>query len=211
MELHPPPARTISNSALVTPGQVTPVSNTSTPLNAPTTSSAANPLSSSGTFEQTSLSPLSNASGGWLDASHPADQERIIAEWAKALAVEDAFEIECRLRNNKGEYSWHLVRALPVSDSEGKLMKWFGTCTNIEEQKRAEQERIYYFIEANISISLTKLDIHAREVAVQTAQIKTAFVANMSHEIRTPLSMLCLTYLLDFIINALLQMEFWEW
>jgi PAS domain S-box-containing protein len=87
---------------------------------------------------------LSEAGGGWLSVVHPADYETALMEWGRALAVEGAFEMESRLRSKNGEYCWHLIRALPVPDTEGRLMKWFGTCTNIEEQKRAEQERILF-------------------------------------------------------------------
>lgn len=46
------------------------------------------------------------------------------------------------MKNKEGEYNWHLVRALPIQENGETLVKWFGTCTNIEEQKRAEQARI---------------------------------------------------------------------
>ena len=144
-----PPARTSSP-------------NISDNLSSTSTSSSLSTASSTSTSSDvTNLSPLSNAGGGWLSVAHPVDHDVVVKEWASALAVEGAFEIECRLRSRTGEYCWHLVRALPVPDAEGRLMKWFGTCTNIEEQKRAEQERIFslilFFLFSLLPFSLTRI------------------------------------------------------
>jgi PAS domain S-box-containing protein len=60
--------------------------------------------------------------------------------WQRAVQTGEMYETELRLRlHTTGEYRWFLVRAMPVRDETGQMIKWFGTCTDIEEQKRAEQ------------------------------------------------------------------------
>jgi PAS domain S-box-containing protein len=80
-----------------------------------------------------------NALGhGWLEMVHPDDRFRIAETWAVSRAKCAQFEAGCRLRAPDGSYRWNLLRAVPVTrDSE--TLKWLGTFTDLEEQKRAEQ------------------------------------------------------------------------
>jgi PAS domain S-box-containing protein len=76
----------------------------------------------------------------WAKAVHPADREQSRALWKYSLQTGEPFETESRLKNGcTGEYHWFLIRALPVYDGQGNVVKWFGTCTDIHEQKRAEE------------------------------------------------------------------------
>ncbi|EFH88104.1 PAS domain S-box protein [Ktedonobacter racemifer] len=78
---------------------------------------------------------------GWLQAIHPDDQQRILEVWQRAVQTDRPYETELRLRHGTtGAYRWFLVRAMPYKDDQGTILKWFGTCTDIEEQKRAEQK-----------------------------------------------------------------------
>jgi PAS domain S-box-containing protein len=74
-------------------------------------------------------------------ALHPADAEEYLSKWKAALAGGEPFENEARHRNSAGEYRWFLVRAVPLRDAKGKIVRWNGTLTDIEERKRAEDER----------------------------------------------------------------------
>ncbi|EFH84028.1 PAS/PAC sensor signal transduction histidine kinase [Ktedonobacter racemifer DSM 44963] len=76
-----------------------------------------------------------------LQFLHPDDRARNQALWRHALDTGEMFECEGRLRNGQtGVYRWVLTRAMPVRDDTGQIVKWFGTCTDIEKQKRAEQQ-----------------------------------------------------------------------
>ncbi|WP_201394539.1 PAS domain S-box protein [Ktedonobacter sp. SOSP1-85] len=78
---------------------------------------------------------------GWIQAIHPDDSQHMLTLWRHALETGEPFECEYRLKNGKtGVYRWFLARALPVRDEAGQILKWFGTCTDIEEQKRIEQQ-----------------------------------------------------------------------
>ncbi|MGU3539447.1 PAS domain-containing protein [Methylobacterium sp. A54F] len=77
---------------------------------------------------------------GWNGMFHPDDQERAWSRWRHSLATGEPYEIEYRLRHHSGGYRWTLGRAMPIRDAEGRIERWFGTCTDIEDLKRAEAE-----------------------------------------------------------------------
>ena len=72
---------------------------------------------------------------------HPGDRRRMDRVWERALKDGHLYEIECRLRRADGEYRWHIGRAVPVRDAEGRVVRWFGTFTDIHDGRRAEDER----------------------------------------------------------------------
>lgn len=76
---------------------------------------------------------------GWPVLLHPDDEDRSLEAWANGLKSESAFQIEHRLRNiSSGGFRWYLSRAVPISIEGGEVVKWFGTSTDIEDQKSAE-------------------------------------------------------------------------
>ena len=80
---------------------------------------------------------------GWNGMFHPDDQERAWARWRHSLSTGDPYEIEYRLRHHSGQYRWTLGRALPVRNEDGEIIRWVGTCTDIDDQRRiAEQNQI---------------------------------------------------------------------
>lgn len=76
---------------------------------------------------------------GWTSAVHPDDLKRLVDYWVGLLAVAQSGEIEARLRRSNGEYRWFLFRATTSHDNQGKVVKWYGTNTDIEDRKRAEE------------------------------------------------------------------------
>lgn len=78
---------------------------------------------------------------GWAytAAIHPDDQARQMADWRRILASGQPGQTEARIRRFDGEYRWFLLRGSPVYDAAGKVTKWHGVNTDIEDQKRAEQ------------------------------------------------------------------------
>ena len=77
---------------------------------------------------------------GWNAPFHPEDKQRAWNAWNHAVATGDTYSIECRLRRADDTYHWFLTRGAPLRDSTGRIIKWFGTCTDIEDMKRAEEE-----------------------------------------------------------------------
>lgn len=78
---------------------------------------------------------------GWNAPFHPEDRDRAAEQWRHATNSGEPYEIEYRLRRWDGVYHWMLGRALPMRDAGGRIVKWFGTCTDIDDLKRT-QERL---------------------------------------------------------------------
>lgn len=73
---------------------------------------------------------------GWNAPFHPDDRERAARAWQRAIATGEPYEMEYRLRRHDGVYHWMLGRAVPMRDDQGGIVKWFGTCTDIDDLKR---------------------------------------------------------------------------
>lgn len=92
-------------------------------------------------YEYTGVPDGSTDGEAWNGMFHQDDQDRAWALWRHSLATGDPYQIEYRLRHHDGTYRWVLGRALPIRDAEGRITRWFGTCTDIHEQKLALEER----------------------------------------------------------------------
>lgn len=75
---------------------------------------------------------------GWNKPFHPDDQHRAWDAWQQALHNNGKYSLECRLRRKDGIYRWWLVRGVPLHDESGNIIQWFGTCTDINDIKQAE-------------------------------------------------------------------------
>ena len=75
---------------------------------------------------------------GWQATVHPEDVDTHLHKWRASMATGETFENEVRHRSAKGEYRWFLVRAVPLRDEHGNILKWYGILTDIEDRKRAE-------------------------------------------------------------------------
>jgi len=92
-------------------------------------------------YEFTGVPEGSTDGEAWNGMFHPDDRERAWARWRQSLTSGAPYEIEYRLRHRDGTYRWVLGRALPIRDEAGTITRWFGTCTDIHEQKNALEER----------------------------------------------------------------------
>jgi PAS domain S-box-containing protein len=90
--------------------------------------------------EYTGLSPEQSHGWGWQIAFHPDDLPPLMEKWMKMLASGESDEIEARIRRYDGVYRWFLIRAQPFRDESGKILRWYGTSTDIDDRKRAEME-----------------------------------------------------------------------
>jgi PAS domain S-box-containing protein len=101
----------------------------------------------------------------WQQVIHPDDLPACVERWEQSLKTGEIYEVEFRLRRGSdGDYRWHLGRALPMRDAEGRIIRWFGTNTDIDDQKRLYR------------------------LAQEANRAKDAFLATVSHELRTPLT-----------------------
>jgi PAS domain S-box-containing protein len=90
--------------------------------------------------DYTSMTMEQAQGDGWLQEIHPDDRQSTLAAWRTALQTGGVYEVEQRLRQGMmGAYHWFLVRGAPCKDQQGTIVKWVGTCTDIEKQKRTEE------------------------------------------------------------------------
>jgi diguanylate cyclase (GGDEF)-like protein/PAS domain S-box-containing protein len=88
--------------------------------------------------EYTGVPRAANDGWNWLLLLHPEDADRTARAWRHAVAHEAPYANEYRLRRSDGEFRWHDCRALPVRDTDGEIVKWIGTVTDIDDQRRLE-------------------------------------------------------------------------
>jgi formate hydrogenlyase transcriptional activator len=114
---------------------------------------------------------------GWKTVAHPEDIDRITEKWQAALATGEPYECEIRTRTARGSYRWYLSRAVPLRGESGKLIKWYGTNTDIDDRKRVEE----VLRESEKSVRLI-VDGIAGIVAIMTPEGKVEFVNNQALE-----------------------------
>jgi PAS domain S-box-containing protein len=89
-------------------------------------------------YDFTGASPGSANGYGWLDYVHPDDKQKAMADWLRCVESGANYEAEYRLQSKDGAYRWFRARALPIRD-DGKIVKWYGTCSDIHDSKLLEQ------------------------------------------------------------------------
>lgn len=101
---------------------------------------------------------------GWAQMVHPDDAATAGPKWQDAVQSQTLYETEFRLRRHDGAYRWHIARAVPLHDRKGKFLRWIGTNTDIDDQKRSESalarsERRFRLSQAAAGIASLELDI----------------------------------------------------
>jgi formate hydrogenlyase transcriptional activator len=104
---------------------------------------------------------------GWADLVHPEDLPAIVERWSASVATGEPYEHEVRARTVHGEYRWCMSRAIPTRDEAGRIVKWYGTTTDIEDYKRAEEQRtaLQREVESERDRLRLLLDVHKALVA----------------------------------------------
>ncbi len=77
---------------------------------------------------------------GWQNVVHPDDLPAVASRWGHSLSTGEEYKVEFRLKAADGQYRWHLARALPQRDSAGRVVRWFGTNTDVHEQLASRKE-----------------------------------------------------------------------
>src|SRR5262249_44756523 len=124
----------------------------------------------------------------WEPVFHPDDVQRCKNAWHASVQSGRQYQIEYRFKDRAGGYRWHLGRALPITDEEGRVVRWFGTSTDIEDQKRAEEAllRAKSELEARVQERTAELAWANRELERSNQELQSfAFVA--SHDLQEPL------------------------
>jgi PAS domain S-box-containing protein len=127
--------------------------------------------------EYTGLSVEESSGTGWHSAIHAEDLGRNSEKWRVSVVAGGLFEDEARFRRAlDGQYRWFLVRGVPLRDPRGKIVRWYGTLTDIEDRKRAEKQR-------------EKLRQLEDDLAhINRVSMLGEMAASLSHEIKQPIA-----------------------
>ncbi len=120
--------------------------------------------------QHTGMSAEAVRGDGWLDAVHADDRPVVREAWQQAVQARSVFETECRLRATDGTHRCFSCRGVPVTNADGTVREWIGTCTDVTE--RLEKAQLQ----------------QEKEAAEAASRTKTEFLTKMSHELRTPLN-----------------------
>ena len=127
--------------------------------------------------DYTGLTLEESYGNGWNTPFHPDDKQRAWDAWQNATKNNDVYSIECRLRRADGVYYWWLIRGVPLLDESGEIIKWFGTCTDIDNIKVTEKQLQDTLKSLRKAVGTT---IHAMASAVESRDPYTA-----GHQIRS--------------------------
>jgi len=110
---------------------------------------------------------------GWAEAIHRDDREQLVDDWQSSLASGIPVDTEARIRRFDGSYRWFLIRANPLKNVSGNILKWYGTCIDIDDRKKAEE-------------ALNRA--HSELAHVARVATLNALTGSIAHEINQPLA-----------------------
>lgn len=140
-------------------------------------------------YDYTGLNEGTLDGDNWAMIVHPADLQATAAAWARAITDVSLYEVEYRLRRADGSYRWFLARALPVISDDGRILRWIGTNTDVDDHKTAQAAllQMNVTLEQRVTVALAERRVWAdifelTEAPIAAIGLDFRFVAlNKSH------------------------------
>jgi PAS domain S-box-containing protein len=154
-------------------------------------------------YDYTGMTFAQSKDWGWQPVLHPDDLQNTIERWTEAFTTCGPYEVEYRFRRAADNvYRWHLGRARPIRDAAGTVVRWFGTCTDIDDYKQAEAEikGMNESLEERVRGRTEELDRANRQLATANEELSGSalrleqsnrelqdFASVASHDLQEPL------------------------
>jgi two-component system, chemotaxis family, CheB/CheR fusion protein len=134
-----------------------------------------------GWYDYTGLTQEDTMEKGWPVVLHPDDFDRALRLWEHSLQTGTSYEVEYRLKRYDGTFNWFLARAVPLKNDQGVVAKWFGTCTNINDQKLMNDILEQRVIERTEELQKINMELEASNSEL------LQFASVASHDLKEPL------------------------
>src|ERR1700722_6025245 len=133
----------------------------------------------------------------WKQTLHPEDAARVAQKWELASATGGMYEVEKRVRGADGNYRWFQTRALPIRDQQGEIVRWYGTDTDIEDLKRADEALAEHARQLKQVI-----DIAPMHMFIWEPDARTSYGNRASHEYFGPIPPMAPREFLELVTHA---------
>jgi len=153
-------------------------------------------------YDFTGTTPEQMYGWGWQSVHDPEVLPQVLEQWKASIATEKPFEMVFPLRGSDGVFRTFLTRGMPVSDQDGKIVRWFGTNTDISEQKRVENvlagkklklEELNKTLEERIRQGVDEMRIKDQAMIQQNSRAALGeMINNIAHQWRQPLNLVAL-------------------
>ena len=151
-------------------------------------------------YEYTGTTPEQMEGWGWQRVHDLEMLPKVMERWKASIATGEPFEMEFPLLGADGEFRWFLTRVMPMKDPDGRIVRWFGTNTDISEKYKAEEEIRELNAELEQKVRERTADLQALNIELETSNRELeAFSYSVSHDLRAPLRAI------DGFSNALLK------
>lgn len=121
---------------------------------------------------------------GWLEQIHPDDRSRTAARWQEAVATRSPMDVDFRIRRHDGVYRWFKTRAVPEVDDEGRILRWYGTNTDIQELLDAREAVAVLNAELEARVADRTRELEAVTLQLEEAQ-RVSHTGSWSMEVAT--------------------------
>jgi PAS domain S-box-containing protein len=106
----------------------------------------------------------------WMDVLHPDDRHSTRRVWTDSVAERHAYDVEYRVRRRDGVYRWFKTRGVPIRDSKGGIVNWFGSCTDITDAKHTEEALRHARLELEKKVAERTTELRRNETYLAEAQ-----------------------------------------